>query len=45
MHIALLNFHLWCNTRFNLVQNAKIMRKEVGAYMNHEAYEIGDVWH
>lgn len=21
------------------------MRKEVGAYMNHDAYEIGDFWY
>ena len=42
--LVILDVHLCCYTTFNLVQNTKIMQKEVGAYINHKAYETGDVW-
>ena len=45
IHIVLLVFHLCCYTPLNHTQNAKIMRKGVGSYMNHGANETGDVWY
>ena len=44
IHLVLLDFDRCCYISFKLVRNAKIMRKEVGAYMNDEACETRDVW-
>ena len=44
IHVVTLDIHLCCHTTFNLIQNAKIMQRKVGAYINHVANETGNVW-